>query len=198
MHGPTLQVVGIAASISPYTDGWIVPSQIPALIQHHSGTLEQMLYRVTPAGTAAQLRAATQAITAHVPHGAVQSVGSYLDVKRNADIVAAVMVPFLLAFSVFALVASGLIIGNVVGGAVVSSYRDNGVMGGGGFTPAGVVAVLLLQILVPALAGCCSCRWLPRRRTSRQPASCNLRRASLTLGTRAGCPAQPYCPITVR
>ena len=154
MHGPTLQVVGIAASISPYTDGWIVPSQIPALIQHHSGTLEQMLYRVTPAGTAAQLRAATQAITAHVPHGAVQSVGSYLDVKRDADIIAAVMVPFLLAFSVFALVASGLIIGNVVGGVVVSSYRDIGVMRAVGFTPAGVVAVLLLQILVPALAGC--------------------------------------------
>ncbi len=153
-HGPTLHVVGFAASISPYTDGWVVPSQIPALIQHHSGTLEQMLYRVTPAGTDTQLRAATQAITAHVPHGAVQSVGSYLDVKRNADIVAAVMVPFLLAFSVFALVASGLIIGNVVGGAVVSSYRDIGVMRAVGFTPAGVIAVLLLQILVQALAGC--------------------------------------------
>jgi putative ABC transport system permease protein len=166
--GPTLHVVGIAASISPYTDGWIVPSQIPAVFSGqnssldqmlHRGmpagaSLEQMLYRVAPAGTDAQLRAATQAITAHVPHGAVQSVGSYLDVKRNADIVAAVMVPFLLAFSVFALVASGLIIGNVVGGAVVSSYRDIGVMRAVGFTPAGVIAVLLLQILVPALAGC--------------------------------------------
>ena len=119
-----------------------------------NGALEQMLYRVTPAGTDAQLRTATQAITAHVPHGAVQSVGSYLDVKRNADIVAAVMVPFLLAFSVFALVASGLIIGNVVGGVVVSSYRDIGVMRAVGFTPMGVIGVLMLQILVPALAGC--------------------------------------------
>jgi putative ABC transport system permease protein len=153
-HGPTLRVVGIAASISPFTDGWVVRSQIPALIQHHGGSLEQMLYRVKPAGTDAELRAATQAITAGVPHGAVQSVGSYLDVKRNADIVAAVMVPFLLAFSVFALVASGLIIGNVVGGVVVSSYRDIGVMRAVGFTPAGVVAVLLTQILAPALAGC--------------------------------------------
>ena len=166
-HGPTLRVVGIAASISPYTDGWVVPSQIPALgspqntsLQQsflrspQNGALEQMLYRVTPAGTDAQLRTATQAITAHVPHGAVQSVGSYLDVKRNADIVAAVMVPFLLAFSVFALVASGLIIGNVVGGVVVSSYRDIGVMRAVGFTPMGVIGVLMLQILLPALAGC--------------------------------------------
>lgn len=166
-HGPTLTVVGIAASISPYTDGWVVPSEIPALRSSQNGpqqqtflrssrngSLEQMLYRVTPAATDAQLRTATQAITARVPRGAVQSVGSYLDVKRNADIIAAVMVPFLLAFSVFALVASGLIIGNVVGGVVVSSYRDIGVMRAVGFTPTGVIGVLLLQILVPALAGC--------------------------------------------
>jgi putative ABC transport system permease protein len=31
-HGPTLRVVGIAASISSFTDGWVVRSQIPALI----------------------------------------------------------------------------------------------------------------------------------------------------------------------
>jgi putative ABC transport system permease protein len=153
-HGPTLHVVGIAASISPYTDGWVEPSQVRGLIQHQGGSLEQMLYRVTPNGTDAQLRTATQAITAGVPPGAVQSVGNYLQVKRDADIVAAVMVPFLLAFSAFALVASGLIIGNVVGGVVVSSYRDIGVMRAVGFTPAGVVALLLTQIMVPALAGC--------------------------------------------
>jgi putative ABC transport system permease protein len=153
-HGPTLHVVGIAASISPYTDGWVVPSQIPAVLAGQNSSLEQMLYRVTPAGTDAQLRVATQAITAHIPRGAVQSVGSYLDVKRDADIIAAVMVPFLLAFSVFALVASGLIVGNVVGGVVVSSYRDIGVMRAVGFTPAGVIGVLLLQILGPALVGC--------------------------------------------
>lgn len=152
--GPDLRVVGIAASIAPYTDGWVAPAQIPGLRARGRPLLEQMLYRVTPADTAAQLRTATQAITAHLPHGAVQSVGSYLDVKRDADIVAAVMVPFLLAFSAFALVASALIIGNVVGGVVVSSYRDIGVMRAVGFTPGGVVGVLLLQILLPAAIGC--------------------------------------------
>ena len=151
--GPTLRVVGIAASISPYADGWVDPSQTRALVQHGGERLEQMLYRVSPNATDAQIRAATQSITSRVPRGAVRSAGSYLDVKRNADIVAAVMVPFLLAFSAFALVASSLIVCNVVGGVVVSSYRDIGVMRAVGFTPAGVVGVLLVQIIAPGSLG---------------------------------------------
>ncbi len=151
---PSLLVVGIAASISPDVDAWVVPQQARALAGAVSPLVYQMLYRVSPAGTAAELRTAEQSITAHLPVGAVLNTSNYLDVKLNADRLTAVMVPFLLAFSVFALLAAALIIGNVVTGVVIASYRDIGVMKSIGFTPGQVVLVLLGQILVPAAAGC--------------------------------------------
>ena len=58
--------------------------------------------------------------------------------------------PILLAFSVFGLLAAGLIIANVVSGIVLTSYRDIGVMKAVGYTPGQVVAILLVEILVPA------------------------------------------------
>lgn len=153
----SLTVVGIAASISPGTDAWVVPQQIPALLVGRKGPQPlqyQMLYRVSPARSAADLRAAEQSITAHLPADAVTNTSNYLDVKRGADLLSAVMVPFLLAFSIFALLAAALIIANVVTGVVIASYREIGIMKSVGFTPLQVMQVLFGQILVPALAGC--------------------------------------------
>lgn len=45
------------------------------------------------------------------------------------------MSPFLLAFSVFALLASALIIANLVGGAVIAGTHEIGIMKSVGFTP---------------------------------------------------------------
>lgn len=151
---PSLNVVGIAASINPNTDAWVLPDEVSSLVSRGSPLQYQMLYRVHPADTAAQLRRVTQAIAGRLPAGTVESTGTYLDVKRNADLTSAVMVPFLLAFSVFALVAAVLIIANVVSGVVIASYRDIGVMKSVGFTPGQVVLVLFGQVLLPALAGC--------------------------------------------
>jgi len=151
---PSLLVVGIAASIGRGVDAWVVPAQVAALAARQAPLRYQMLYRVSPSGTAADLRAATQAITARLPAGAVEDSSNYLDVKLNADLLSAVMVPFLLAFSVFALVAAALTIANVVTGVVIASYREIGVMKSIGFTPGQVTLVLLGGILVPALAGC--------------------------------------------
>ncbi len=151
---PWLTVVGVAASISRGVDAWVVSSYTTALVARTAPLQDQMLYRVSPAGTAADLRAATQAITARLPAGAVENAGAYLDVKLNADLLSAVMVPFLLAFSVFALVAAALTIANVVTGVVIAGYREIGVMKSVGFTPVQVTLVLLGGILVPALAGC--------------------------------------------
>lgn len=153
----SLRVVGVAASISPYVDAWVEPRQLPALLAGPKGPQPLhylMLYRVSPARTAADLRAAEQSITAHLPAGAVMNTENYLDIKRNADLLSAVMVPFLLAFSVFALLAAVLIIANVVAGVVIASYREIGIMKSVGFTPAQVMAVRFGQILAPALAGC--------------------------------------------
>ncbi|MDQ2743488.1 MAG: ABC transporter permease [Chloroflexota bacterium] len=153
-HVPTLRIVGIAASISPYTDAWVLPAEIPAMVTRKSPLQYQMLYRVSPAGTAADLRQGTQVIASRLPAGAVMVTNTYLDAKRGADILASVMVPFLLAFSIFALLASVLIITNVVSGTVIASYREIGVMKSVGFTPSQVMAVLLGLILLPAFVGC--------------------------------------------
>jgi putative ABC transport system permease protein len=152
--GPTLRVVGIAASISPITDAWVIPGQVAALVTAQAPLSYQMLYRVTPAGTTADLRAATQAITRHLPVGSVVDASNYLDVKLRADQLTAVMIPFLLAFSAFALLAAALIIANVISGVVIASYREIGVMKSVGFTPGQVMVVLFGQILVPVGAGC--------------------------------------------
>lgn len=151
---PTLHVVGIAASISPYTDAWVAPAEVSRLVTPGAPRAYQMLYRVTPSATAADLRAATQAVVRGLPAGAVANTNTYLDAKRSADVLSSVMVPFLLAFSIFALLASAMIITNVVSGVVIAGYRDIGIMKSIGFTPAQVMAVLLGLILTPALIGC--------------------------------------------
>jgi putative ABC transport system permease protein len=154
-HGPTLHVVGVAASVSPYTtDVWVAPGQIAAMVTTESPLQYQMLYRVTPAGTAAALQKATQSVTRGVPAGAVVSTSNYLDQKVNADLLSSVMVPFLLAFSACALLASVMIITNVVSGVVIASYRDIGIMKSVGFSPGQVTQVLLGLILAPTLLGC--------------------------------------------
>jgi putative ABC transport system permease protein len=153
-HGPTLHVVGIAASINPFTDAWVTPPQIRAMTESHFPLQYQMVYRVRQAATEAQLNAAAQSITARVPRGDVVGVGNYLQAKQGADATTATMVPFLLAFSAFALLASTLIIVNVVTGIVIAAYRDIGILKSVGFSPSQVLQVLLGQILIPAMLGC--------------------------------------------
>jgi putative ABC transport system permease protein len=153
-HGPSLTVSGIAASISPLTDAWVLPSEIPHMVSRSAPLQEQMLYRVVHSSTDAQLQAASQSITAGLPRDAVTAVNTYLTVEQQANLTTNVMIPFLLAFSAFALVASILIIVNVVSGVVISSYRDIGVMKAIGFTPAQVVAVLLGEVLGPVAPAC--------------------------------------------
>lgn len=150
-----LTVIGIAAAMSPDTDdGWVLPGQVSALVGPRGSIDQEMLYRVTPNGTEDDLRNATQSITRGLPADAVAGSATYLQAKQDADSTSAVMIPFLVAFSVVGLVISVLIIGNVVSGAVISSYRDLGVMKSLGMTPSQVIAVMVLQIVIVALAGC--------------------------------------------
>jgi putative ABC transport system permease protein len=66
----------------------------------------------------------------------------------------AVWAPFIIAFGVIALVVSVLIIANVVSGAVIAGTTRIGVLQAIGFTPAQVTGSYVLQVAVPALAGC--------------------------------------------
>ena len=148
-----LTVVGIAASVStPDVAGWMSPSDVAA-INPNSPPDQQMLYRIDPAATDADLGAAVASITSGLPADAVSGTTTYLDVKAGVDQLADLYVPVLLAFSVFALLAAAFTIANVVGGIVLTGYREIGVMKAVGYTPNQVTVTLLGQILAPVLVG---------------------------------------------
>lgn len=153
----TLTVVGIAESVStPDVAAWLSPGDLATLAgpaSSSSTSAKEMLYRVDPAGTDADLAAAMSRITRDLPSTAVVDRASYLDQRTSVDRTADLYVPVLLAFSVFALLAAAFSIGNLVSGTVLTGYRDIGVMKAVGFTPSQVTATLLGQILVPAAIG---------------------------------------------
>src|SRR5262245_48802282 len=149
----TLTIVGIARSIStPDVTIWTSPVDVAAIAGRPGPGLE-MLYRVSPAATAADIGNALRQITADLPADAVVAAVSYLDTARDVDQLANLYVPVLLAFSIFALLAAGFSISNAVSGIVLASRREIGVMKAIGFTPGQVTRILVIQIALPALLG---------------------------------------------
>jgi putative ABC transport system permease protein len=152
---PSLQVVGIAVALGNDAAAWVEPAQLPATsAPNQPPTQYLMAYRLKQASTSRDIAAAIDSITSSVPENAVLGTSNYLDAKLNADRTTAVMIPFLLAFSASALVASALIIANLVGGAVIAGTREIGIMKSVGFTPGQVVATFAGQMLIPAAVGC--------------------------------------------
>jgi putative ABC transport system permease protein len=80
------------------------------------------------------------------------SLRPWQDVRDNIKEANEFDVIFLNVFSVFALLAAGLIIANAVAGQVYSQLRDIGILKTVGFTPAQVTLSLLAQNLTLALA----------------------------------------------
>lgn len=149
----TLTVVGIAGSIStPAVDGWLSPDDLTALTSTSPTELE-MLYRVKTSATPADLTSAAATITHALPADAVLRSIPYLTNKTRIDQTAALMAPILVGFSVFALGAAAFIVVNVIGGIVVASGRDFGLLAAVGFTPGQVRSILVGQIAVPATVG---------------------------------------------
>ncbi|NRQ39436.1 FtsX-like permease family protein [Nonomuraea sp. NN258] len=148
--GRTLTVVGLASSLTGTAESWVTPEQVKAL----RPDVLQVLYRFDRADTDAEVRASVAAATAGLPAGALLGTQSYLTLKRDAGRLASAYLPFLLGFGVLALVVAVLIVANVVSGAVVAGRRSIGVLKALGFTPNQVVAVHLIMVLVPAVAGC--------------------------------------------
>jgi len=146
-------IVGIGASVStPDVAAWLSPSDV-ALVMNGRPSAKEMLYRVQPADTQADLVAAAARITGPLGPGAVTGQTTWLDRRASVNGTADLYVPILLAFSMFALLAAAFSIANVISGIVLSSYRDIGVMKAVGFTPRQVSAILLIQILAPAALG---------------------------------------------
>lgn len=151
---PALRIVGVATGLGNDAAAWVVPAQLSRVTTSEPPQQYLMAYRLRQASTPAQINVAVDAITGSLPPNAVIDTSNYLDAKLNADRTTAVMIPFLLAFSVFALLASTLIIANLVGGAVIAGTREIGIMKSVGFTPAQVVRVFAGQLLIPAGLGC--------------------------------------------
>ncbi|WP_432853683.1 FtsX-like permease family protein [Amycolatopsis sp. CA-161197] len=147
---PVLTVVGFAYSVSASADAWVTPAQLTAL----RPTTAQMLYRFTHAATAAEVDAGLTSVTAGLPAKSVLGEQSYLTVEERLNSDVGPYVPFLVPFGILGLAVAVLIVANVVSGAVVSGFRDIGVLKSLGFTPNQVMGVYLLMVLVPAALGC--------------------------------------------
>jgi putative ABC transport system permease protein len=154
---PRLTVVGIATSVTGTAQAWVVPAEITALrgARPRGPGVAQMLYRFASAATTTAIDADISAVRAALPPGALLGTPqSYLTVKQQAAAQIAPFTPFIVAFGVIALVMSVMIVVNVVSGAVVAGTRRIGVLKSIGFTPAAVVGAYVLQVALPAVAGC--------------------------------------------
>jgi putative ABC transport system permease protein len=149
---PKLTVVGYGDQQVSYEDAWVAPSEIPVLRPAGAPAQEQVLYTFADAANASQIDADLAELKRALPPGAIASSQSWLtalEVNSGPNI----NTPFVLAFSILALVLAVLITANVVSAAVLASYRRIGVLKSIGFTPAQVTATYLVQIGLPALAG---------------------------------------------
>jgi putative ABC transport system permease protein len=153
MPGRTLVIVGVAGSVStPGVAAWMSPADLEAVTAPEARSA-QMLYRVNPSATAADLGTASATITASLPTDAVDRVTTYRALQRDVDRTAAVFIPILLAFSAFGLLAAAFLIANAVSGIVLASYRQIGIMKAVGYTPGGITGILEAEILLPAAIG---------------------------------------------
>jgi putative ABC transport system permease protein len=149
---PRLTIVGIATSATGSAQAWVVPAEITAL---RGPGVAQMLYRFDSAATPAEMSADIAAVRTALPAGALLGTPqSYLTVRQQAAAQIAPFVPFIVAFGVIALMMSVLIVVNVISGAVVAGTRRIGVLKSIGFTPSAVAAAYVLQVALPAAAGC--------------------------------------------
>jgi putative ABC transport system permease protein len=149
----TLEVVGIAVSVSRTADAWATPAQVTALASKEGRLTSEMLYRLDSAGTKGAVADGREKLAAAVPSGALLGTQSYLDTKRAADQGAAPTIPFLLAFGALGIAMSVIIVGSVVSGAVGTSLRRIGILKAIGFTPREVVRAYVAQALIPAGVG---------------------------------------------
>lgn len=147
---PRLTVVGFAYSVSRSADAWVTPAQLAEL----GPTTTQMLYRFTESATAAEINANRDAVTEGLPAKSLLGAQSYLVLKQEITSESAVYVPFLIVFGILGLAVSVLIVANVISGAVVSGFRNIGMLKALGFTPNQVMAVYLVMVTVPSVIGC--------------------------------------------
>ena len=150
--GEVIDIDQVRADISAQR-AWVRTSAIDRLTTRGGGYY-LMNYRFASDPTSAELSTAVETLRAALPPGSITSSINYLLVRSIFNVVNQVLIGILVAFSIFALVATVAIVANLVTGIVISAYREIGIMKAIGFTPGQVASVFVLQILVPAVAAC--------------------------------------------
>ena len=156
---PTLTVVGEVVDIDEGSadlsgqHSWVLSSALPALTTPEL-SYYVMVYRFGTDPTSAQLKGYVDQLRASLPPGSISGAINYLLIRNIFNITNQIITSVLAAFSVFALAATVATVATLVTGIVISAYREIGIMRAVGFTPAGVVGVFVLQVVLPALIAC--------------------------------------------
>ncbi|RFU42807.1 ABC transporter permease [Actinomadura logoneensis] len=150
---PSFKVVGFAASVTSTATAFATADGFARLTAAGAQSDKQMLYRFAKAGTDADIAAGKRAVAAAVPPGTVEAGQSYLTAEWQVTGNAKAYVPFLVAFGIFGLLLSVLIISIVVSGAVAAGVRRIGILKSLGFTPSQVARAYTAQAMIPATLG---------------------------------------------
>jgi putative ABC transport system permease protein len=156
---PTLKVVGEVVDIDEGSadlssqHAWVLKGAVPALTTPGLSTY-LMDYRFPSDPTSSQLQGYVDRLRASLPPGSITASINYLLIRSIFNITNQIITGVLIAFSVFALAATIAIVATLVTGIVISAFREIGIMKAVGFTPAGVIGVFALQVIIPALAAC--------------------------------------------
>ncbi|HEX7263409.1 MAG TPA: FtsX-like permease family protein [Candidatus Dormibacteraeota bacterium] len=132
---------------------WVTTAAMPALTTPDL-SYYLMIYRFPTDPTSSQLQGYVDRLRASLPPGSISGSVNYLLIRNVFNITNQILTSVLAAFSVFALAATVATVATLVTGIVISAYREIGIMKAVGFTPAGVVGVFALQVILPALAAC--------------------------------------------
>lgn len=155
---PALRVVGEVIDVdeadaaSSDQSAWILPGQV-ATLAPEAHTV-QIAYRFGHMPKSAELAQLTDKLRAAVSPAALTQIDSYVNTQLILNTTNSIILIFLLAFSIFAVLAAAAIIANVVIGIILASYREVGIMKAIGFSPGQVIEVYTGQMIVTALIGC--------------------------------------------
>jgi putative ABC transport system permease protein len=152
-----LLVVGLAVSGNwgAYPDwepglGYVLPETLALLEPDQNAWRSMLSVRLDdPAAT----REFVEAAAAALPPGAEIGDVTWQEVRENLDFNNAIFVVLLSVFSLFALVAAGLVIANAIAGRVLAQGREIGLLKAIGITPRGVALLFLTEHLALAFAG---------------------------------------------
>lgn len=134
---------------------WVQPGQVAQLADGDQVRLGyEMAYRFQRAATADELVADRHVVEAALPPSSqLWRVTDWLSIRAGSVWLVTLLSSVIFAFSVFALAAVAVVVASVVAGAVLSSYREIGIIKALGFTPREVVGIFIGQMVLSALAG---------------------------------------------